>query len=210
LNCLSNLSEITKSEAEYLGSDSDEYETHLNEVINDFRSFYKVKKQSKRKNNDFIASKQEEFEIQEIVIRIFANLVRSNFLFKVLIKDTYFLIDIFEYLGKFTGQYKGKDNKEYIRYLLEKERKSGDGIRKSILSLVENSVTVIKALVIRGQENIEEFKNLKSSLSNSYTKNYMISLITSCLKNLKNYQIFSSKLDTLVTETKDLIETSWN
>ncbi len=204
------MSEITKSEAEYMESESEEYQTHLIEVMNDFRSFYKVKKPSRRKNDDFISSKQEEFEIQEIVIRIFANLVKSNFLFKELIKDSYMLIDIIDYLGKFTGQYKCKDNKEYIRYLLEKERKSGEGIRKSILSLVENSVSVIKSFVIRGRENAEDFKSLKSSLSNSYTKNYMISLITSCLKNLKSYQIFSTKLDGLVTETKEIIEGSWN
>lgn len=210
LNCLANFSEITKSEAKYIGTDSEEYQNHLNEVMNDFRSFYKSKKTSKKKKEDFILNKQEEFEIQEIVIRIFANLVKSNFLFKDLINDTYFFIDIVDYLGKFTGQYKRKDNKEYIRYLLEKERRSGEGIRKSILSLVENSVSVIKEFVIRGKENEEIFKNLKSSLSNSYSNSYMISLITSCLKNLKSYQIFSTKLDALVRETKEIIDSCWN
>jgi hypothetical protein len=169
-----------------------------------------LRKNNKKRVEEFIQNKQNELDIHEIIARIYNNLTKSDVLFKLLMEDSCIIEDLIDYLSKFSGKFKSKDNKEFLRGHLEKKSKDPSEQRKMMLSITENTLSIFINLIPKGRENKLEFRNFVLSLPTIYTKNYILSVINNCYKNLKEFQIFSSKLESNYNEAKELIEKSWS
>lgn len=216
LNILANFSEITKFEEEISNSKEliTDYENLLVDIYADLKNFFKVRKNNKKRIEDFIFMKDSELEIHEIIVRTYSNLSKSDNVFSLLLEDSCILEDIILYMCKFNGEVKTKENKEFLRSHLEKKNKDNNEQRKLILSVLENTINIFINLTKKGELNKHDFRLFVTSLSanpsTKITKNYIISGIKGALENIKTYQMFSSKLEQLATEAIDLLEKNWS
>lgn len=166
MNILANFSEITKN-LEEIKKDLklEEYNNIINEIFSDLSSFYRIKKNNKKKVDDFILHKSNEIDIHEIITRIFNNLTKDEGLCQIILKDPCVFDDILDFLSKLNGNFKMKENKEFVKFILEKKKKSNDDPKKTISNIMEYSLTAVKNILTIGP-NFKEFSKFKENVNN--------------------------------------------
>lgn len=212
LNVLANFSELTKNENEIIKEKEIkyDYENCLTDLFSNLKNFFKIRKNNKKRVEEFIQLKSMEIEVQEIISRIFNNLTQSSIINNLLLSDTCIFDDMIDFLGKLSGQQKQKDNKDFIKTIIEKKMKSREDPRKNIMSITENCFSAIRNLILKVKENKKEFKKFISSIEVTHDKKSLSFLIKCCVKNLKFFQINSPKIDCLHIELNNLIESNWS
>lgn len=165
LNILANFSEITKN-LEEIKKDLklEDYNTIITEIFSDLSSFYRIKKNNKKKVDDFILAKSNEIDIHEIITRIFNNLTKDEGLCQIILKDPCVFDDILNFLNKLNGNFKMKE-KEFVKFILEKKKKSNDDPKKTISNIMECSLTAVKNILTIGP-NFQEFLKFKANVYN--------------------------------------------
>ena len=163
LNILSNFAEIGKFLVKNELEDS-----NIILLAKDLGAFYKSASQeeniSKQKKDkyyenylDFKKKKLTEIELQEIIMRIGANVTKSENCCIYLLYNTYFFDDIIQFLQGMIPTLTG-NQKDFIEIVIERKKlKDPDSIRKLITSILENAVIILFQSISIEQNFLEYF-----------------------------------------------------
>lgn len=157
LNILATFSEIILCENVLCSNDEsfEEYYVVLSYIYLDLRSFYKYKKNEIQKFDDFIMRKYNEIDIHETITKIISNLSKRLQISALFWEENMIVNDLINYILKISNT----SQNDFIKNTIERERrrKKVDDIKKTILSICENTLNIFSNLFGASKYNEPKF-----------------------------------------------------
>jgi len=172
LSVLSNLCEVD--------TNSDSYNTLMELISNNLKSFYCLTDENKSKREEFLIKKLTHLEIHEIITRIGVKLTRNAKFSKILNANSFFFNDIIEYIytiaynefienKKFNKktqtrhtEFTADNNADFITKIKEKKRNfSEEEISRYTYNITENTINIFNNLINSEDDSLYDMLTYK-------------------------------------------------